>query len=91
MNKSLTALHAVAAAAFLTLSGCSLIPTYERPALAVPAQLSAEDAKAADAQAARAVADLPCDLIPDVDHTVSTLHAQRRLIDAVTRFAAHLN
>ncbi|MBI5924232.1 MAG: alpha/beta hydrolase [Aquabacterium sp.] len=38
-----------------------------------------------------AVADLPCDLIPDVDHTVSTLHAQRRLIDAVTRFAAHLN
>jgi multidrug efflux system outer membrane protein len=59
MNKSLTALHAVAAGALLALSGCSLIPTYERPALAVPEQLSAEDAKAADAHAARAVADLP--------------------------------
>lgn len=38
-----------------------------------------------------AVAELPCDLIPDLDHTASTLHAQKRLIDSVSRFAAQLN
>ncbi len=50
----------LAAAALLALSGCSLTPTYERPALAVPAQLPA-DAGAASAQAAdaKAVAELP--------------------------------
>jgi len=37
-----------------------------------------------------AVADVPCDFLPDVDHTASTLHAQRRLIESTTRFAALL-
>lgn len=37
-----------------------------------------------------AVASVPCDLLSDVDHTASTLHAQRRLIDSVTRFASNL-
>jgi dienelactone hydrolase len=38
-----------------------------------------------------AVAKLPCDLIADMDHTASTLHAQHRLIASVKRFAAQLN
>lgn len=37
------------------------------------------------------VADLPCDLITDLDHTASTLHAQQRLIDSVARFVDQLN
>lgn len=37
------------------------------------------------------VANLPCELISDLDHTVSTLHAQRRMIEAVTRFTSQLN
>ncbi|MCH8178514.1 MAG: alpha/beta fold hydrolase [Proteobacteria bacterium] len=37
-----------------------------------------------------AVATVACDLLSDVDHTASTLHAQRRLIDSVTRFASNL-
>lgn len=65
MNKSFVSrvkpvrLTLMAGVAMLMLSGCSMIPTYERPAMAVPAQLSADDAKAGDAQAARAVVDLP--------------------------------
>lgn len=43
----------------LSLSGCSLIPTYERPAMAAPAQFPADQASAADAQAAQSVAELP--------------------------------
>ena len=37
-----------------------------------------------------AVATVPCDLVPDMDHTATTLHAQRRLIGSVTRFATLL-
>lgn len=37
-----------------------------------------------------AVATVPCDFLPDVDHTASTLHAQRRLIESTTRFATLL-
>lgn len=37
-----------------------------------------------------AVATVPCDLLPDMDHTATTLHAQRRLIGSVTRFATLL-
>ena len=37
-----------------------------------------------------AVAKVPCDLLPDMDHTATTLHAQRRLIGSVTRFATLL-
>jgi dienelactone hydrolase len=36
------------------------------------------------------VAHVPCELLPDVDHTASTLHAQRRLMDSVLKFVAHL-
>lgn len=37
-----------------------------------------------------AVAQVPCDLLSDVDHTASTLHAQQRLVDSVLRFVAPL-
>lgn len=38
-----------------------------------------------------AVADIPCELLSDVDHTAATLHAQRRLIESVTRFSSRLS
>ncbi|OGA84576.1 MAG: hypothetical protein A2711_02240 [Burkholderiales bacterium RIFCSPHIGHO2_01_FULL_63_240] len=37
-----------------------------------------------------AVAQTPCDLLSDVDHTASTLHAQQRLMDSVLQFVAPL-
>jgi len=56
-------LPAAVAAAMLALSGCSLVPVYERPALAVPAQLpqdgAASQPASADAKVARAAAELP--------------------------------
>jgi len=36
------------------------------------------------------VAQVPCDLLPDVDHTASTLHAQNRLMASVLQFVAPL-
>lgn len=35
-----------------------------------------------------AVANLRCDLLRDVDHTVTTLHAQRKVIESVSEFLA---
>nr|WP_315193010.1 alpha/beta fold hydrolase [uncultured Aquabacterium sp.] len=37
-----------------------------------------------------AVAQVPCDLLPDVDHTASTLHAQQRLLASVVQFMSPL-
>jgi len=37
-----------------------------------------------------AVAQAPCDLLPDVDHTASTLHAQQRLMASVVQFMSPL-
>lgn len=61
-------LCALVSSAVLLMSGCSMVPVYERPALAVPAQLPQEAASGAaggvanteaDAQATRAIVDLP--------------------------------
>lgn len=55
-------LSVLVGSAVLLMSGCSLIPTYERPAMAVPAQLpdaSQGASQGADAKAAKAVAELP--------------------------------
>lgn len=38
-----------------------------------------------------AVAQVPNELLLDVDHTASTLHAQRQLVASVSRFAAQLD
>ncbi len=64
-------LSALVASAVLLMSGCSMVPVYERPAMAVPAQLPQDAASGAGAaaggatstataaQAARTVVDLP--------------------------------
>lgn len=58
--KSLTRPTLLALLAATALAGCSLVPTYERPALAVPGQLPAEAASSASqATGTTNVAELP--------------------------------